>query len=1538
MIGNGAPTGGNGPLNVSASPDLLSARAAFDNAQAETREREAEVAARAAELARLARTASLNDPELRRATAEHAAAVSRLREARATEDAARINLGEVLGSSLPRDPTADLESLDARYPIALFPVRVETRFDRDGSSLLVRVYPDEILADAHEPELTQGEQQNGARFWADARGAAGEQEAWRHLVGTYPPQRAAWIARATDPAAAQAPLLRPTTWTRAVEARLLPDRWIAVAYRGGAEVARGVSRIVAEPLPLSVRPNAPATETIDVSGSGLQIDRAVAWSMDFARAEEAGMGFRVLLEPPDLANGIDRLLVFGVKATVSPDHAATRLGALLDAHHYTRGFAFVAQGTPTNDSKDLPSGYPPEDPNGTRSFRVERGASLATNEGDGQRWARVFGLPSDVVAHIEGADRMEQRSAEAMNRALFPATWGYFLETMMAPVVSTDGIDRARSYFVNYVRARGPLPVFRIGGVPYGALPVSSLTQWEADPGSVEEETIVPLLRTARDFWTSLVASVPRVGRSADTDADLLDTLAMDASSRAIRLRQLLGEDAQSNLNTLLGFGWTGWQAVQEAVAQIVLARIGHPEWTPRVLRSTFAETTHRCRFAFVSDPPLSESQPLSSNYIQWIRTAAITDLQGERVPFPAVPTALLYRLLRYAALTEYWREAKRILIVSRSATPAALAEHELIRIVPGTEDRLTPWEYLARSVPSVTGSLSLAQYLSPVAAGQPLRTLPEPVVAYQDALATLEALPTAELHRLTTETLDLASHRLDAWITSLASKRLGELRNKVPSGIHLGAFAWVEDIRPDQAMTQPVSDGRSARSSVGGYIHAPSMTHAATAAVLRNGYLTHATGAGNTPYAVDLSSARVRRARFVLESVQTGQAVGAVLGYQIERGLHERQVEMLIDPLRSLFPLVANKSFDSGEIAEAIAGRNVVDGLQLRAAWREGKLTFGSGGLPAGGSRRDALEAELRALDETVDAVADLLLAESVHQIVRGSAMASSAGLDALAQGVRPPDPAFAHGLRGGTDVTHRVALLLGGAPLELGPGWPAQPTPRAGAEPRLDAWVGSLLGDPRGVKCRVRVPDPTPQQPNHMTEREVSLARLGVRPLDVLALATNVTDTAEASELDRRAIFAALGDAPALGPVEVVYARANSWDRAAVRTFPEVLELAQAISRVLGGARPLRAEDLVRAEDASDASSAVWSGDEAMARAAATESMLRTARVPLAAAVAAVPIGAKPTDAQRTALQNALRDVAGFGLPAAFPLPGHGAEEGGVPIDLLTQATSVLAEIDARLARAVSAHPAIGANAGTRATAAVEIAHQILGRDFLLVPGFVPPRSAELAQALGAGSALVGDPHAPRRWLQQAARVRAPVARWRMMRLLADALDAPAAILAVAQLPHEPGARWAALPLANEADRKPGRLSLALIRAVSPAATETWFGLHLDEWVEVIPNPTELTGLSFHYDDPGAEAAQTVLVAVPPVEAQQRWDFETLAAILNETLDLVKIRGVDGRLLGELGQLLPAIYFASNTNDDTIVAKFDGAMMADRVLQAAL
>jgi hypothetical protein len=73
-----------------------------------------------------------------------------------------------------------------------------------------------------------------------------------------------------------------------------------------------------------------------------------------------------------------------------------------------------------------------------------------------------------------------------------------------------------------------------------------------------------------------------------------------------------------------------------------------------------------------------------------------------------------------------------------------------------------------------------------------------------------------------------------------------------------------------------------------GGYVHAPSISHADAAAVLRSGYLANASQGNPDTLAVNLSSARVRLAMTLIEGIRNGQSLGALLGYQFERGLHD--------------------------------------------------------------------------------------------------------------------------------------------------------------------------------------------------------------------------------------------------------------------------------------------------------------------------------------------------------------------------------------------------------------------------------------------------------------------------------------------------------------------------------------------------------------------------------------------------------------------------------------------------------------------------
>ena len=69
---------------------------------------------------------------------------------------------------------------------------------------------------------------------------------------------------------------------------------------------------------------------------------------------------------------------------------------------------------------------------------------------------------------------------------------------------------------------------------------------------------------------------------------------------------------------------------------------------------------------------------------------------------------------------------------------------------------------------------------------------------------------------------------------------------------------------------------------------------------------------------------------------MRAGQDLAALLGYQLERGLHERypgvELDEFIYTLRARFPLVSRRltPVPDGTPAEQIEARNVIDGYDL--------------------------------------------------------------------------------------------------------------------------------------------------------------------------------------------------------------------------------------------------------------------------------------------------------------------------------------------------------------------------------------------------------------------------------------------------------------------------------------------------------------------------------------------------------------------------------------------------------------------------------
>jgi len=1471
---------------------------------------------------------------------------------------ARNDLQDVLKEHLPPTPEADVASLSGADPLVLLPVRIETRFERrpfqrDGRGfagvLKVRIYPDAVAANLHEPRLSDSERDAGFDYWRTAWAAASEADAWTALIAEVPGPRAAWVVRQTTPtnfpadfpaeANANGPApefppveLRPPAWQEHPSTNVLPDRWIVLAFRDSAEIGRAVSEPVLEPLALSMSLSPDGSEAalqdvVDLS-NGLQVDDEIEWTVRFARALAVGMAVELPLTEAEFESGIEQLLALGVKPSLSAQEGATRLGQLIDAHHYSRGFAFVPQGAPTNNVSDAPSWLPQPDPRGTRSFGIERAADLVAPDvaSDGARFMRALGVPIGHAAHIEGADADEQRTAAAMAEALWPCTLGYFLEQMMHPVTDDEDLRVARSYFVDNVRARGPYPAFRVGDVPYGLLPVTVIDEWNAyDDRLGIEQKLQPLLMTAREVLAGFLSEAPRVNRSDDADRDFLETLGMEASAREAWVRRVLGIDATWNFARFSGIDPARMEPTRKLVAGAILAGLGHADWDPRVLYANFSDPPYRfSKGLVVNDPedPLSESAPLDFNYINWLRTRS-TITQVRDAAFPAgleqPPQSLLYLMLRHATLQQFTRCALDFLLGRRLVTAAVYRERELIGIVPETREAPTLWQHMQVAVPGVTG-------------GRPIDALPglgglDPSLPpvrdldrYRAALAVLENLPTAELERLFTETMDVCSHRVDAWITAITARRLNDHRESSPGGCHLAAYGWVENLRADQPSSGTFvgrEGGVRVRDDSGGYVYSPSMTHGAAAAVLLNAYLTRQ-GAARERYAIDLSSRRTRIALDVLSAVRNGNALGAVLGYQFERGLHEGhpgvELDEFIDDFRNDYPLARNEGRDSTEPAANIVARNVVDGLALRSAWR-GEPGFDKRPwetITATDAQRAAVRVELDRLDETVDAVSDLLLADSVFQFVSGKMDAAAATLKAVGEGARPPEGEITKVPRTGTDFTQRVALILGGDPIDIQAQWNGPHGERARVEPHLDGWVGRQLGDPATVRCEVHF--------ESGVVAPVTLDELDLDPLDVLALAQASESASEDSELDRRVRLAA-GAAAAPDEPFFIHYQLDVLP-AGQRTFAALLEAARALNDVLSCARALAPKDLIPPERAPD----LESTDPAIApdlrpielqnRAVAARARFVLQQGELAAALAAlkaVPEG-QPAAAELDALRTELRGVASFGVLGSYPRTFTG-DSAGLRADLTSQAQSVLRETALRLQRSLDAADPVGQ------------LKALFGRGLIVVPRFRPARPDDLQAALDDPPNLGANPRATlATWEAQLARVRKTLGLWRRVQQYARAGGTPADNFAVTHLPVIVGAAWVGLPFAEPDRPRRGLISLALHGVPAPAADQPWSGLLLDEWVESIPNRDEDAGVVFHHDSPGAEAPQAVLIAVPPAP-QKSWNLGLLVRILQQTLRNSKVRGVDRENVGFIyGQLIPMIYLAQNTRSDTVSTSFAG------------
>jgi len=1254
------------------SPDFATGRAELARTRAARVEAESAAAlaaerrrAIAAAHGRLARSVAPDDPtaveernrfdELaKQAQAELGAAKAGAQQAKEAERAALESFAAFT------DPRVNAVRLSDRSPFVLFPVRLETRFADRGTNggarpqLLVRIYPDECSVDTFEPTLSATELTNAKRYWEDVWRAGGgesdERAAWRRIATAHGSGRAGWLVDTYRPSnlvdgapAGEHPVFPPdppttaSSWSQAPRVKEFPERFVVLGFADGAQVLEAVGGVITLPLYVGPDPSADPSETIHPDGSDLFVPNELRWLVDFDRAVEAGMGLAIDLTPEQAQNGFDRLLVLGLQLASGDAEGKAALEELLLHHAVGRsGLAVVPQGTPTNNTTGNGSGYTRvDDPD--RSFDDRRDAPLffltddPFQKRDGQWLAELLGIDPALLTTVHGSGGADQLQARAMQRALWPATLGYWLDKLLAPVFDDAAVARARSFFTRFVSGRGPVPAIRIGTQPYGVLPTTAFSRirWlgggEADGEGRFLARLLAVLRLIRDDWAALSREAAHVGKPGDPQRTLLDIVGLHPSSVEFHYRYAESLRQLYNVANLSGSGPAFWQAVVanrlEDPGGELLARLGYTgPARPDLLRHVFLRDAGLLANV-IDDRPLSETDPVRAytgdgrNYIDWLVEAASTSLDAmlaeDGFAGDVTPAAVLYLFLRHAVMLGYADASyglhKRAGVFSAEELAALKPEPLFVHVAEGggSESRLATL-YKSDARISADPDLPVGDFIT-----RNLGSLEETggLADQIEALRVLAGASTAQLERAFAEHVDVCSHRFDAWLLGLVNLQLQAMRYRkqddgedVAPGAYLGGYAWLEDLRPSPARPAPVELAPElaevfggpaplvADPANGGYVHAPSLPHAKTAAVLRSGYLANASTANPDSMAVNLSSRRVRLALSLLEGIRGGQSLGALLGYRFERGLHDRhglaEVDKFIYPLRKVFPLAADAlaptKTDPDVPIEAIEARNVLDGRKLVARLRStgGGYPFGLDMLPdaldtlpkATDAERAAIDAEAEALLELYDAVSDLALAEGVHQAVQGNFERVTATLDAYTTGNFPPEPEVVQTPLSGKGLTHRVAV-------HLRPGLAAPPdaTPRARAEPAVDAWLADILPSLDEVGCTVVWSDPVGGAEQQLP---VTLADLGVRPIDVLEL-VNSDQVQELRELDDRIlrfVVTTIGPRPDSAP-EIRYMTAPPGGRSLFELAP----LVRSLRRLVTKSRPLRATDALLQRDAS-------------------------------------------------------------------------------------------------------------------------------------------------------------------------------------------------------------------------------------------------------------------------------------------------------------------------------------------------------------------
>ncbi len=1557
----------------------------------------------------------------------------------------RIKETDILIATLfKRDPQQLIEEWNDDIPILLLPLRIETKFKEVAgkNELWIRVFPDEIAIHTHEEILTEREIEFGIAYWKVLWATEDEderKEAWSMLVNAFGPNRSAWLALQTKPLNwgneivvvddLQFPpqdFTKSSEWTKAPHSRVLPDRFVLMAYRDNkliekvSLISKPVDDIVIlGPAPLGEDGETPSIKQNEENDNRIELGPEFEWVAKFELAVEKGLGFKLNLDeldPLGATLGYDQLLVVGLKNTADEDDGKNLVENLIQNHHYSRnGFSLLKQGTPTNNTEEQDSGFTKSDPLNEESYFVEAGEPLFDPDSadrntltDGQRFAELLGIDYEALQYIGNSDAKEHVEASAMNAALYAGTLGYFMDSMLNDVVSDDDLKKLRYHFKRYVSGRGPLASIRVGNQPYGILLTSDFQSWEYPKKQVDTVGVgISLPQLFQDpflnkmysvisymekQWSDLIPNLAQISKEGDAGKNLMEILGLHPTSVEFFQRVGYSFDYLKNLDEFAWGGQYGEDTLrmlfEQAFATAALRQLGYenndangdPKPPPLFLQLIFQHYhTALAKKNLIDGLPFSETnsikyynENLEKHFIHWLIENAGDEKKLENKDFgeAETPNSLLFMLLLNSLLLE---SSKSIFSLLKEQ---GIEAKELVRsrkfMNMSSIPSVSPWEIFQAPMDNIISSAPPNQSFYKHIHSQNVITpfnshFATDLLDHKEGLDILKDMSTASLERAMVEHIDTLTYRLDAWQTSLFARRLEEQRNIVrdaserKKGIYMGSYGYLENVKPgndrkkinESVLPEALREGEDNLYTAfnnGGYVHAPSLNHATAAAILRSGYLTHASPEEKEMLAVNLSSERVRRALYLIEGIRNGQTLEVLLGYQFERGLHDwstKQIDpqflnQFIPDFRSAYPIKKTKVPQAGNVTgpeETIDDFHVVNGLLLAETTEEAPFIS----VAMSDDEKEAIVKVRDNILNALDALRDVLTAESAYQLAMGNFDRAAAVVRALADGELLPDIEVINTARGtNLSITNRVVIhfdpTISTAPTD----WTDIPmTLRARVEPGINHWLGSVLGDPTKIRCKVTAYDEKGEQvlKNGGVDIEavLNLKELAIQPIDFMYLIRNKTEESGTSELETRIRYAFAQDKSLADDVVIKIEFINNGEDPAVindiKSFAEILPFVDSMRNLVSGSRPVHARDYEPAsktiiKPVENPENINVSGLQSQVENIFSE--LNGLFVTLGEAM--TDVESLPLETSVNHLRNVIKSIADSGFSLAFPYSAVGFLQAQID-SLLTQAKSLKARFDstgveytAKLAKVndVSTIP------NQKITLLVELTKMLIGDDYVIIPRFnynnipdVEQAHSAAAQLLSYASTERNNPLVMDEWLHGVALVRPKMHTFGMMKLFHDGFNADFLECEAMQLPYKENDSWLAVEYPEGTTIDHDTLSYAHYSPQGFDASREQCGLIVDDWVEVVPQREEVTGLTFNFNQPNSVPPQAILLAVTPQE-EGAWKWNHLINTVLDTFKRAKQRAIEPDQLDlnvtMLNKFLPAVISEFSTSKNNI------------------